>query len=250
VITIYSAQLAIEDFGPQVLGRPIELLTADDQNKADVGSVIAGKWMDDDGATAIISNSFSPLALAVKRMCEDRRKPFLMGSTASSAFTQIECSPFTVAFGVNSYCMPKAVVSALLKRKLDTWFFITTDYTFAHALEADASSFVTAGDGKIIGAVRSPIGNPDFSARLLQAQSLRRQGLVVVDFSRNRACARGHPGQRRPETCDAEFPDRDARWLAAVASRRIACRCRGGLPDEGGRKTRDFYLQLTRKDRL
>ena len=171
MMTIYSAQLAIEDFGPQVLGRPIELLTADDQNKADVGSVIARKWLDEDGASTIISNSFSPLGLSVKRMCQDRQKPFLMGSTASSAFTQAECSPFTVAFGVNSYSMPKAVVTALIKQKQDTWFFITTDYTFAHALEADASSFVTAGGGKIIGAVRSPIGNPDFSAQLLQAQA-------------------------------------------------------------------------------
>jgi branched-chain amino acid transport system substrate-binding protein len=171
MMTIYSAQLAIEDFGPQVLGRPIELLTADDQNKADVGSVIARKWLDEDGASTIISNSFSPLGLAIKRMCADRKKPFLMGSTASSAFTQAECSPFTVAFGVNSYCMPKAVVSALLEKKLDTWFFITTDYTFAHALEADASSFVTRGGGKILGAVRSPIGNPDFSAQLLQARA-------------------------------------------------------------------------------
>jgi branched-chain amino acid transport system substrate-binding protein len=171
MMTIYTAQLAIEDFGPQVLGRPIELLTADDQNKADVGSVIARKWLDDDGASAIISNSFSPLGLAVKRMCEDRKRPFLMGSTASSAFTQAECSPFTVAFGVNSYCMPKAIVSALLKKNLDTWFFITTDYTFAHTLEADARSFVTAGGGNIIGAVRSPIGNPDFSSQILQAQA-------------------------------------------------------------------------------
>ena len=171
MMTIYSAQLAIEDFGPTVLGRPIELLTADDQNKADVGSVIARKWLDEDGASTIISNSFSPLGLAVKRMCQDRQKPFLMGSTASSAFTQAECSPFTVAFGVNSYSMPKAVVTAMLEQKLDTWFFITTDYTFAHALEADASSFVTAAGGKIIGAIRSPIGNPDFSAQLLQAQA-------------------------------------------------------------------------------
>jgi branched-chain amino acid transport system substrate-binding protein len=171
MMTIYSAQLAIEDFGPQILGRPIELLTADDQNKADVGSVIARKWLDQDGASTIISNSFSPLGLSIKRMCVDRQKPFLMGSTASSAFTQDECSPLTAAFGVNSYCMLKAVVSALLKKNLDTWFFITTDYTFAHALEADASSFVNAGGDKVIGAVRSPIGNPDFSAQLLQAQA-------------------------------------------------------------------------------
>ena len=171
MMTIYSAQLAMEDFGPTVLGRPIELLTADDQNKADVGSVIARKWLDEDGASTIISNSFSPLGLAVKRMCQDRQKPFLMGSTASSAFTQAECSPFTVAFGVNSYSMPKAVVTAMLEQKLDTWFFITTDYTFAHALEADASSFVIAAGGKIVGAIRSPIGNPDFSAQLLQAQA-------------------------------------------------------------------------------
>ena len=171
MMTVYSAQLAIEDFGPTVLGRPIELLFADDQNKADIGSVIARKWLDEDGASTIISNSFSPLGLAVKRMCEDRKKPFLIGSTASSAFTQAECSPFTVAFGVNTYSMPKAVVSALLRQKLDSWFFITTDYTFAHMLEADASSFVTAAGGRIVGSIRSPIGNPDFSAQLLQAQA-------------------------------------------------------------------------------
>ncbi len=171
MMTVYSAQLAIEDFGPTVLGRPIELLFADDQNKADIGSVIARKWLDEDGASTIISNSFSPLGLAVKRMCEDRKKPFLVGSTASSAFTQAECSPFTVAFGVNTYSMPKAVVSALLRQRLDTWFFITTDYTFAHMLEADASSFVTSAGGRIVGSIRSPIGNPDFSAQLLQAQA-------------------------------------------------------------------------------
>lgn len=186
MMTVYSAQLAIEDFGPQVLGRPIELLFADDQNKADIGSVIARKWLDEDGASTIISNSFSPLGLSVKRMCQDRQKPFLMGATASSTFTQAECSPMTVAFGVNSYCMPKAVVSALLQQKLDSWFFITTDYTFAHALEADASSFVTAAGGKIVGAVRSPIGNPDFSAQLLQAQASGAKviGLAVqgIDF--------------------------------------------------------------------
>ncbi len=186
MMTVYSAQLAIEDFGPQVLGRPIELLTADDQNKSDIGSVIVRKWLDEDGASAIISNSFSPLGLAIKRMCEDRKKPCLLGATASSAFTQAECSPFTIVFGVNSYCMPKAVVSALLEQKQDTWFFITTDYTFAHALEAVASSFVTAGGGKIIGGVRSPIGNPDFSAQLLQAQASGAKviGLAVqgIDF--------------------------------------------------------------------
>jgi branched-chain amino acid transport system substrate-binding protein len=180
MITVYAAQLAIEDFGPTVLGRPIELLFADDQNNADIGTAIARKWLDEDGASAMISNSFSPLGLSVKRMCQDRQKPFLMGSTSSSAFTQAECSRMTVVFGVNTYCMPKGVVSALLKKDLDTWFFITSDYTFGHALEADATSFVNAGGGKVVGAVRSPIGNPDFSSQLLQA---RASGAKVVGLA-------------------------------------------------------------------
>ena len=159
-ITIYAAQLAIDDFGGQVLGRPIELLTIDDQNNPDIGVGAARKWLDADGASAIVSNTLSSIAINVKKLCEDRQKVLLIGTSASSVFSQQECSRALVIFGVNTYCMPKGVVSALLQRGLDSWFFITADYAFGHALEADAWSFVTQGGGRVLGAVRAPVSGP------------------------------------------------------------------------------------------
>jgi branched-chain amino acid transport system substrate-binding protein len=163
-ITIYAAQMAIDDFGGKVLGRPIELLTIDDQSNPDIGVSTARQWLDADGASAIISNTLSSIAINIKKLCEDRKKVLLIGTSASSVFSQEECSPASVIFGVNTYCMPKGVVSALLKRGLDTWFFITADYAFGHALEADASSFVTQGGGKVLGAVRAPAHGTDYSS--------------------------------------------------------------------------------------
>ena len=170
-ITIYAAQLAIDDFGGNVLGRPIELLTIDDQNSPDIGVSTARKWLDADGASAIVSNTLSSIAINVKKLCEDRQKVLLIGTSASSIFSQEECSHASVIFGVNTYCMPKGVVSAVLKQGLDTWFFITADYAFGHALEADASNFVTQGGGKVLGSVRAPTHGADYSSYLLQAQA-------------------------------------------------------------------------------
>lgn len=169
--TVYSAQMAIEDFGGEVLGRKVELLWADDQNKPDVGLGLARRWLDEQGASAIISNTISSTAIGVKRLCEERQKAFLVGTSASSVFTQEECSPFTVVFGVNTYSMPKGVVSALVAQGRDSWFFITADYAFGHALEADSSRFVTQAGGKVLGAVRSPVASTDYSSFLLQAQA-------------------------------------------------------------------------------
>jgi len=170
-ISIYSAQLAIEDFGGQVLGRPVELLTIDDQNNPDVGIGAARKWLDDDGASAIISNTLSSIAISIKKLCEDRKKVLLLGITGSSIFSQEECSPMMAIFGVNSYCMPKGVVTALLKQGLDTWFFISADYTFGHSLEKDATNFVRQGGGTVVGSVSFPTHSTEYSSYLLQAQA-------------------------------------------------------------------------------
>jgi branched-chain amino acid transport system substrate-binding protein len=169
--TVYAAQMAIDDFGGEVLGRKVQLLSADDQSKPDIGLTLARKWLDEDGATTIISNTLSSIGIGVKRLCVDRQKPFLVGTTASSVFTQEECSPLTVAFSVNTYSMPKGVVSALLAKGLDSWFFITADYAFGHALEADSTQFVTQSGGKVLGSALAPLATNDYSSFLLQAQS-------------------------------------------------------------------------------
>lgn len=171
IATVYAAQLAIEDFGGEVLGRKVELLWADDQSKPDVGLSIARKWLDEDGASAIISNTLSSIGIGLERLCVDRNRPFLVGTTASSVFTQEQCSPFTVVFGVNTYSMPKGVVSALLAKGLDSWFFITADYAFGHALEDDSAQFVKQGGGTVVGSAKAPLASTDYSSFLLQAQS-------------------------------------------------------------------------------
>ena len=179
-ISIYSAQLAIEDFGGQVLGRPVELLTIDDQNNPDVGIGAARKWLDDDGASAIISNTLSSIAISIKKLCEDRKKVLLLGITGSSIFSQEECSPMMAIFGVNSYCMPKGVVTALLKQGLDTWFFISADYTFGHSLEKDATNFVRQGGGTVLGSVSFPTHSTEYSSYLLQAQASGAKGMGLA----------------------------------------------------------------------
>ena len=184
-ITIYASQLAIDDFGGQVLGRPIDLLTIDDQNNPDVGVGAARKWLDADGASAIVSNTLSSIAINVKKLCGDRQKVLLIGTSASSVFSQEQCSRVSVIFGVNTHCMPKGVASALLQRGLDSWFFITADYSFGRALEADASNFVTQSGGKVLGAVRAPTHGTNYSSFLqAQASGAKVIGLAVqgTDF--------------------------------------------------------------------
>jgi len=175
---IHSAQLAVQDFGGKVLGRDV------DQGKPDVGLSVVRNWLDQQGAATVIGNTISSEGIGLKGLCEDRKRPFLVGTSASSAFTQEQCSPFTVVFGVNTYSMPKGVVSALLAKGLDTWFFITADYAFGHTLEADSSEFVRAGGGKILGSVKSPQATADYSSFLLQAQASGAKviGLAVQGF--------------------------------------------------------------------
>ncbi len=181
---VYAAQFAVQDFGPKVLGRDIEVVVADDQGKPDVGLSIVRQWLDQQGVATVIGNTISSEGIGIKRLCEDRKRPFLVGTSASSVFTQEECSPFTVVFGVNTYSMPKGVVAALLAKGLDTWFFITADYAFGHTLEADSSAFVRNNGGKIVGSVRSPQATADYSSFLLQAQASGAKviGLAVQGF--------------------------------------------------------------------
>ncbi len=181
---IYSAQLAVQDYGGKVLGRDVEVLFADDQGKPDVGLAIVRNWLDQQGVATVIGNTISSEGIGIKGLCEDRKRPFLVGTSASSVFTQEQCSPFTVVFGVNTYSMPKGVVAALLSKGLDTWFFITADYAFGHALEADSSGFVRAGGGKVLGSIRSPQATADYSSYLLQAQAsgAKAIGLAVQGF--------------------------------------------------------------------
>lgn len=177
--TAIAAQMAIDDFGGQVLGRKVVLLSADDQSKADVGTTIARKWIDVDGIDAFVGNSTSPISIAIKNMMVQKKKIFMTGAASSPAFTGAECSPYTFIFGQDTYMLANGVVSALSKEGLDTWFIIATDYTYGHGIRDDVTKFVNRAGGKVVGTALHPPNTTDFSSYLLRAQASGAKAIAI-----------------------------------------------------------------------
>jgi branched-chain amino acid transport system substrate-binding protein len=168
--SVHAARMAVEDFGGKVLGRPIEVIFADHQNKADLGATIARQWIENDHVNAILDIPNSAVGLAVQEVARDRDAVAINTGAASSDLTGKACSPHGVHWTFDTYALAAGTGRALVKQGLDTWYFITADYAFGHALERDTAAFVEAGGGKVLGAVRHPLSTADFSSYLLQAQ--------------------------------------------------------------------------------
>jgi branched-chain amino acid transport system substrate-binding protein len=175
----YAAELAVADFGGSVLGRPIEVLQADDQNKPDVSSSIARQWMDD-GVDAVADGAASSAGLAIQEVAREKKRPYLITGPATSDMTGKQCSPYGVHFAYDTYALSHGTGTALAKNGGDSWFFITADYAFGYALERDTMAAVKAAGGKVLGAVRAPLGTADFSSFLIQAQA---SGAKVIGFA-------------------------------------------------------------------
>ena len=178
--SVHAARMAIEDFGGKVLGRPVELIFADHQNKPDVGSTLARQWIENDKVNMVIDVPNSAVALAVQEVARDRDAVHINTGAASSDLTGKACSPHGVHWTFDTYGLAAGTGQAIVKQGGKTWYFITADYAFGHALERDTAKFVEAGGGKVLGAVRHPLNTPDFSSFLLQAQSSKAQ---VVAFA-------------------------------------------------------------------
>jgi branched-chain amino acid transport system substrate-binding protein len=166
-----AVRMAVEDFGGKVLGKPIEIVIADHQNKADVGSSIARRWFDEEKVDVVTNLSNSSVALAVQSLARDKSRIVLHTAPASSDLTGKSCSPTGFHWVYDTYALASGTGKALVKQGGDTWFFITADYAFGHALERDTSAFVTEAGGKVLGSVRAPLNTADFSSFLLQAQA-------------------------------------------------------------------------------
>jgi branched-chain amino acid transport system substrate-binding protein len=179
--SVAAAKLAVEDFGPIVLGKKIEIVSADHQNKPDVASAIVRRWIDENGVDAIADGGNSATALAIQGLTRDKKRIFLISGPGSSDLTGKQCSPYGFHFTYDTYAEASAVVKALLKQNADSWFFLTADYAFGHALERDASGFVTKAGGTVVGAVRHPLGASDFSSYLLQAQSSKAKVIALAN---------------------------------------------------------------------
>ena len=169
--SVTAAQMAVEDFGGTVLGRPVVVVSADHQNKPDVGASIARAWYDREQVDAIVDVPVSSVAFAVQQASRERNKVLLLSAAGASDLTGKSCSPVSVHWTYDTYALANTVGAALLKQGGDTWFFVTADYAFGYALERDMSALVKARGGKVLGAVRHPQDTADFSSFLLQAQA-------------------------------------------------------------------------------
>jgi branched-chain amino acid transport system substrate-binding protein len=165
--------MAVEDVGGTVLGRPIEIVFADHQNKADLAGSLARQWFDDQGVETILDVASSGPALAVNEIAKQRSKILILNGPAARRLTNEDCGPYTVHYTYDNYALARGTGEATVKAGYDSWFFITADNVFGKDLETITSAFVAKNGGKVVGAVRAPLNTADFSSFLLQAQASR-----------------------------------------------------------------------------
>jgi branched-chain amino acid transport system substrate-binding protein len=178
--SVTAAKMAVEDYGGKVLGRPVEVLVADTQNKVDIASAAARKWFDQEGVDAIVDMASTAAALAVFEIAKEKNKIVMVSLSGGVRMTNESCTPNTVHHAYDTYALARSTAQAVLKQGGTSWYFITADYTFGHDFERDASRFVTEGGGKVLGSSRAPLGTVDYSSYLLQAQG---SGAKVVAFA-------------------------------------------------------------------
>src|SRR3979411_936269 len=166
-----AAQMAKEDSGLMAKGWTIDIISGDHQNKPDVGTSLARQWFDVDKVDAIVDVPNSGVALAVNNVVKEKNGVYINSGAATSDLTNAQCSPNTVHWTYDTYMLAHTTGQALVKAGGDTWFFLTADYAFGAALERDTAAVVTANGGKVVGGVKHPLNNADFSSFLLQAQS-------------------------------------------------------------------------------
>ena len=169
--SVLAAKMAIEDFKAKDKGLTVEVVFADHQNKPDVGSQIVRKWYDSDGVDVVVDVPTSSVALAVNNITKEKGKAFLVSGAASSDLTGKACSPNTIHWTYDTWMLANGTGGATVKSGGDTWFFLTADYAFGHALERDTEAVVLKNGGKVLGKVRAPLNTQDFSSFLLQAQA-------------------------------------------------------------------------------
>lgn len=169
--SVIAARLAVEDFKAAEKGIKVEIVSADHQNKPDIAASIARKWFDTEGVGAIVDVTASSAALAVANVAKEKNRVFMATNAGSSDLTGKACNPNTVHWTYDSWGFANGTAGSLVKQGFDSWYFITVDYAYGHAVEAEASAVVKAAGGRVLGTARHPLNTPDFSSFLLQAQA-------------------------------------------------------------------------------
>jgi branched-chain amino acid transport system substrate-binding protein len=181
--SVIAAQMAAEDFAAEAgAGAPkVEILGADHQNKADIGAAVARRWVDQDGVDAVVDLPNSAVALAVNQVMKEKDRAFLASSTATSDLTGAQCAPTTVQWTFDTWALANGTARAVIHDGGKSWFFIASDYALGQALVRDTSALVRANGGEVLGNVRTPLGSPDLSSYLLQAQSSGAQVIGIAN---------------------------------------------------------------------
>jgi len=178
---VVATQMAIDEFGGSVLGKKIELVSADVQNKADIATQIAGRWYDNEQVDVILGTGGSASSLATQTVAGGKKRVYLATDPASSDITGKACNAYTVHWTYDTVALANGTGSAVVKAGGKSWFFLTADYAFGHALERDVTAVVEANGGKVLGAVRHPLNTADFSSFLLQAQGSKAQVIGLAN---------------------------------------------------------------------
>lgn len=178
--SVIAAELALKEFGGSVLDKKVEVIFADHQHKADVGTTIARQWMDVDKVDAIVDVPNSAVALAIQSLAREKKRIVMYSGAGTTALTNEQCSPYGFHWTYDTYGVARGTASAVVKAGGTSWFMLASDYAFGHQLQKDATDVVEANGGKVVGAVRHPLNNADFSSFLLRAQS---SGAKVVGIA-------------------------------------------------------------------
>lgn len=176
-----AIKMAIEEMGGEINGKKIELLTADHQNKADIASAKAREWFDQRGLDMLIGGTNSSTALAMSKVAADKKKPIIVVGAGAPALTNEQCTPYTLNYAYDTVALARGTGAAVVKAGGKSWYFLTADYAFGHALQADTTKVVEAGGGKVVGSVKHPLSANDFSSFLLQAQSSKAEILALAN---------------------------------------------------------------------
>jgi len=178
---VLAAEMAAEDFGGKVLGARIEIISADHQNKADIGSSLANKWYDVEQVDAITEVVSSAVALSVQEISRSKNKAFLATGPGTPDLTGKACSPVGVHWAYDNYSYANVVAGAAVRRGLQKWYFLTADYSFGHTLEEQAAKVVENNGGEVLGAIRHPLNSSDMSSFLLQAQASGAEAIGIAN---------------------------------------------------------------------
>jgi len=179
--SIEATRMAVEDFGGKAAGKPIEIIHADHQNKTDIGAAIARRWIDVDSVDVIIDVPNSAIVLAVQQLAKEKNRVLLVSTAGAADLTGKACSPVGVHWTWDTYAFAASSAKSIVQRGGDSWFFLTADFAFGHAMQRDATRFIEAAGGKVVGGVSHPLNTADFASFLLQAQSSRAKVVALAN---------------------------------------------------------------------